>query len=209
MAPLTWATVMMPVLLCFMTSSISSKYEAKDHHLVERLMEKIHELHWRLEYIKKSLTEVRENTCPKNYIRYVGSDERHFCYRYEANTNHCLNYTNAREACQLEGGDLIQFSEENFNFFVTYGKAFMGDACNQNFWIGAKRGEPGTNEFYYVGGGFLNGSDTRYWNSSPQADVDCVAQTNSSSENKLDAKDCSLTGGYICQVYLRTCEDTF
>ncbi|KAK3605327.1 hypothetical protein CHS0354_033814, partial [Potamilus streckersoni] len=82
-------------------------------------------------------------------------------------------------------------------------------ACNQNFWIGAKRGEPGTNEFYYVGGAFLNGSDTRYWNSSPQENVNCVAQTNSSAANKLDAKDCSLMGGYVCQIYLRNCEGNY
>ncbi len=197
------------VLLWLMTTPISSKYEANDQHLVEKLMEKIHELHWKLEYIKKGLTEARENTCPKNYIRYVGNDERPFCYRYEAKRNHCLNYTDAREACQLEGGDLIQFSEENFNFFITYGRALLDDACSQNFWIGAKRGEPGTNEFYYVGGGFLNGSDTRYWNSSPQVNVDCVAQTNSSAANKLDAKACSLMGGYACQIYLRNCEDKY
>ncbi|KAK3605568.1 hypothetical protein CHS0354_005872, partial [Potamilus streckersoni] len=146
MAPLTWTMV-----LWLMTTPVSSKYETNDKHLVEKLMEKIHELHWKLEYIKKGLTEARENTCPRNYIRYVGNDERPFCYRYEAKLKHCLNYTDAREACQLEGGDLVQFSEDNFNFFITYGSLFL--AC----------GKPSqTGNYSIMGNVYSNGSRIKY-----------------------------------------------
>lgn len=67
-------------------------------------------------------------SCPTGYEYY---QQENFCYNF--NTE-CKNWTDARQICRNEGGDLISLTEGNFIFFRDVSQRKSG-TCN-HVWVG-------------------------------------------------------------------------
>ncbi|KAL3848609.1 hypothetical protein ACJMK2_019458 [Sinanodonta woodiana] len=153
--------------------------------------------------VEYCLEDFQRSTCPEGYSMYTGS-EGPFCYNLRSKP--CVNWNTAQEFCKSEGGDLIVFSEENFEYFRR--KIFIvlneqGASCNGgHFWVGAKD-ENSTGSFKFINGRPIPlTSHTFVWNASHFSMGECV-ESNIAEGSYLRSSNCTNEASYICQIFMR------
>ncbi|KAL3879776.1 hypothetical protein ACJMK2_032062 [Sinanodonta woodiana] len=144
-----------------------------------------------LQKINALIASTAAKTCRAGYELY---DQEKFCYKYHMD---CKTWTEARQACQQDGGDLISLNDKNFEFFRGLARSKSG-SCN-NFWVGA------TDAAAEGVWNWLNGDkfNTTLW--APQqpdnwGNVENCVTFAKMFDFKLNDENCSLKHHFVCRV---------
>ncbi len=155
----------------------------------------------RLQTLEKSIADVLSrlstlklstglSTCRAGYEYYR---EDKFCYKFHSE---CKSWSEARQICQQEGGDLISLKESNFNFFKDVARSKAG-TCN-HVWVG-------TTDISSEGKwNWLNGVNISsiFWQPQQPDNWDNKEHCGDlkSSEYLLNDENCNLTLHFLCQI---------
>ncbi|KAL3879768.1 hypothetical protein ACJMK2_032054 [Sinanodonta woodiana] len=104
---------------------------AKQNKSVEGWDESFKTLTAKLETLERKIDKIGRignARCPNGYEYY---EQDKFWYKFH---NDCKSWSEAREACQKEGGDLISLNENNFEFFRHFAQSNAGDCYH--VWVG-------------------------------------------------------------------------
>ncbi|KAL3882087.1 hypothetical protein ACJMK2_028459 [Sinanodonta woodiana] len=150
--------------------------------------------------IGKDTTKCLENgtwTPLGRCLNYICPNQMNFCYRTESRV--CKTWTEARDTCQSEGGDLMNPDEDTFQFFIDKAELQNYGQCG-SFWVGGYSNKTELN-FVSVRGNSIPMS-FRYW---------FYGQPDLSNENCLELQQsygyylnnyvCDKQDGFICQIY--------
>ncbi|KAL3889385.1 hypothetical protein ACJMK2_001729 [Sinanodonta woodiana] len=121
-----------------------------------------------------------------------------FCYRFERRT--CTSFTNARQVCASEGGDLLNVDACYFDFFQNI--AEQGEGCDSDVWLGASSASPGV-DYITVRGDSIP-QDTILWDfrePNPNEGGGCVGMDGGDNHALEDAR-CRFNKQYFCQIFI-------
>ncbi len=141
--------------------------------------------------IASSTFRISKHTCPAGYEYYY---QDHFCYKFHSE---CKTWSEARQVCQQEGGDLIWLKESNLDFFRDVSRS-QGGTCS-NVWVGATD-IISEGQWYWV-----NGEKVRctFWQQDQPDnrfdDEDC-ANLIKLFDYKLNDQLCNDKENFICQI---------
>ncbi|KAL3836323.1 hypothetical protein ACJMK2_021757 [Sinanodonta woodiana] len=154
--------------------------------------------------MNETLTKIKECmncqqlTCPHGYQAYTNPNTKSFCYRFES--NQCKSWSDARQTCQSEGGDLMIPDESTYQTFRNLAKPNEGKCSH--FWIGGYSSTPGSN--YVTVKGSTIASSFPYW-SSGQPDglggESCLEMRSYFNNYLMNDYICSGAQGFICQMF--------
>ncbi|KAL3871365.1 hypothetical protein ACJMK2_039371 [Sinanodonta woodiana] len=122
-----------------------------------------------------------------------------FCYLIE--NRNCLKYEDARAACAVDGGDLLNVDTCYHDFFVALATRSQG-GCDPDFWIGARRMQLGA-DFITVTGDIISTQSVLWASGKPNNDNDknCV-ELERNKKYRLGNENCDHANGYICQIFI-------
>ncbi len=152
--------------------------------------------------IEYCLEDFERSTCPEGYHMYTGS-EGPFCY--DLREEPCANWITAREFCKSEGGDLVVFNEENFEYFRQ--KIFTvltdeGASClGGHYWVGAND-ENSTGSFRFINGRPIPLTSGIFVRNASDFNVGECVESNIVQQSYLSSTNCSNEASYICQIFL-------
>ncbi|KAL3879767.1 hypothetical protein ACJMK2_032053 [Sinanodonta woodiana] len=108
---------------------------AKQNKSVEGWDESIKALTAKLETLERKIDKIGrigEICYVSQWIHgYEYYEQDKFWYKFH---NDCMSWSEARDACQEEGGDLISLNEDNFDFFRNVSRSYAGDCYH--VWVG-------------------------------------------------------------------------
>ncbi|KAL3868866.1 hypothetical protein ACJMK2_041623 [Sinanodonta woodiana] len=140
--------------------------------------------------------------CPNGYTTYESEKCGRLCVRYES--NQCKSWFDARQTCQIEGGDLMAPSECSYPFFRE--QASLNEGNCSHFWIGGRTETPGSNYVTVKGDVILQDSSFSYW-SIGQPDglggESCLEMRSYFNNYLMNDYHCQVKQGFICQVFLK------
>ncbi|KAK3578349.1 hypothetical protein CHS0354_039057 [Potamilus streckersoni] len=146
----------------------------------------------------KECMNCQQLTCPHGYQSYINPNAKSFCYRFES--NQCKSWSDARQTCQNEGGDLMIPDGNTYQAFRNLAKPNEGKCSH--FWIGGYSSTPGSN--YVTVKGNPIASNFPYW-SSGQPDglggESCLEMRSYFTNYLMNDYICSAAQGFICQIF--------
>ncbi|KAK3589701.1 hypothetical protein CHS0354_015214 [Potamilus streckersoni] len=152
--------------------------------------------------IERCLEDFERSTCPEGYHMYTGS-EGPFCYILRAEP--CVNWDTAREFCKSEGGDLIVFNEENFEYFrrkILTVLTEQGASCiSGHYWVGAND-ENSTGSFRFINGRPIPLTSGIFVQIASDVKVGECVKSNIVHQSYLSSSNCGDKASYICQIFL-------
>ncbi|KAL3889384.1 hypothetical protein ACJMK2_001728 [Sinanodonta woodiana] len=136
--------------------------------------------------------------CPSGYIMYTGRCGP-FCYRFE--TQACASFTNARQVCTREGGDLLNVDTCYFDFFHDIALRTAA-GCAMNVWMGFSSATTSVN-YITVRGDSLPQNSVLWDFGEPEAHNGggCVGMIGA-FKNRLDDVVCDTNMRYFCQIFI-------
>ncbi|KAL3879777.1 hypothetical protein ACJMK2_032063 [Sinanodonta woodiana] len=173
----------------------ANKSRAAADEQYQALSSRIADLEKRIRDVGTSIASpsfrIKKPTCPDGYQYYY---QDHFCYKFHSA---CKTWSEARQTCRQEGGDLLWLKETNFDFFRDVSRSHSG-ACS-NVWVGATD-VVSEGQWYWVNGDKVRCS---FW----QQDEPDNSQDNENCANlltifdyKLNDQPCQDKESFICQI---------
>ncbi|KAL3879769.1 hypothetical protein ACJMK2_032055 [Sinanodonta woodiana] len=104
---------------------------AKQNKSVEGWDESIKTLTAKLETLERKIDKIGRIGDARCHNGYEYYQQDKFWYKFH---NDCMSWSEARDVCRKEGGDLISLNENNFDFFRNVSQAKAG-GCN-HVWVG-------------------------------------------------------------------------
>nr|WRO64893.1 C-type lectin [Sinohyriopsis cumingii] len=154
--------------------------------------------------LNETLAEIKECLtcpqlkCPEGYHMYEKKTYGKFCYRFES--NQCKSWSDARQTCQNEGGDLMIPDECTYQFFRDLAKPNEG-TC-EHFWIGGYTNTPGSSCVTVKGDPIA--STFPFW-SGGQPDgfggESCLEMRSYFINYLMNDYHCHVQQGFICQIF--------
>ncbi|KAL3848610.1 hypothetical protein ACJMK2_019459 [Sinanodonta woodiana] len=173
----------------FLAVDAKKNYYRILHKYVSELQNEIHKMN--------EITDI--SPCPDAYSLFRGPDGP-FCYKFDYT---CANWTEARETCQVEGGDLLNPREDTISFFASFIPRTLGNnACTNTFWIGLSDKDI-EGDWRTVRGIVFSSQSTRWSMYHPKgiSDYDC-ALIDVIGNSPIKSASCSNIGHPLCQIFL-------
>ncbi len=129
--------------------------------------------------------------CPSGYDYY---EPDNFCYKFN---NACKTWTEARQVCQQEGGDLISLKEGNFNYFRNLVISKAG-ACNM-VWVGTTDAAL-EGEWNWLNGEKVSSALWQPGQPDNWASKENCGDLAKLTDYRMNDEDCSFKAHSLCQI---------
>ncbi len=171
----------------------TSQGTATSNEQYKTMTTRIENLERKLDGALPKLANISSNPCRFGYEYFK---QETFCYRFH---RECKTWSEARQVCQQEGGDLIMLKESNFNFFRDVARS-KSNECS-HVWVGT------TDISSFGQWKWLNGesiSPSLWATTQPdnQQSKEHCGDLQKFYDYKLNDEDCSNKMNSICQIVL-------
>nr|AWC08727.1 C-type lectin [Sinohyriopsis schlegelii] len=137
-----------------------------------------------------SITSITK--CPSGY-EYYHPDK--FWYKFHSE---CKSWSDARQVCQDEGGDLISLTEKNFDFFRLVSRSRAGECIN--VWVGT-RDISSEGQWYWVNGERVSSSLWQPGQPDNTNNNEHCGDLRKQFQYRLNDYVCSIKQHFLCQFF--------